>query len=87
MNKFLSTVAALALVFAASTASAEDAAGKISEINQEDQTMTLDNGQTFGLAEGVSIEGLQPGAEVKVSYETNDAGKNIATRVEKASGE
>ncbi len=82
MNKFLSAVAVSALLFATGVASADETSGKIQQVNEEARSMTLDNGQSFGLAEGVEIEGLQPGTEVKVSFEQNDSGQNIATAVE-----
>ncbi len=43
-------------------------------------TLVLEDGTTFTLAEGVSMEGLEPGTEVTVSYEDQD-GTLVATEV------
>ena len=43
----------------------------------------LDDGQTYTLAEGVSVEGLQPGDVVTVSFEVQDD-KNMVTAVTKS---
>ncbi len=82
MNKFLTGVAAITLLFAANAASAEEMQGDLKEINAAAQTVTLQSGQTFKLAEGVEIEGLKAGDEVKVSYEESDDGAKIATQIQ-----
>ncbi len=43
--------------------------------------MTLDNGMTLSIPDGVSMDSLQVGAEVQASYEERD-GKNVATSLE-----
>ncbi len=78
MNKFIAPVAALAFMFSAATAFAEEAAGKIAAVDAG--TLILEDGQTFTISEGVSTEGLEPGTEVKVSYEEQD-GQMVATEV------
>ena len=60
------------------TAHADEAAGKIAAADAG--TLILEDGTTFTLAEGVSMEGLEPGTEVTVSYEEQD-GQLIATEV------
>ena len=82
MNKFLTGVAAITLLFADNAASAEEMQGDLKEINAVAQTVTLQSGQTFKLAEGVEIEGLKAGDEVKVSYEESDDGAKIATQIQ-----
>ncbi len=84
MNKILGAVSALALMLAVNAASADEATGKIQSINEQTRAMTLDSGQAFTLAEGVEIDGLTPGTEVKVSFEPSDGGAHTATAVEKA---
>lgn len=83
MNKFLSALTGLAFLFAASAAIADDAAGKIKAVNEENQTITLEDGVTFHLAEGISMDNLKPGTEVTVSYEESE-GKKVATKVQAA---
>ena len=43
--------------------------------------MVLDDGTKLWVAEGLSMDSLQAGADVKASYEDRD-GKNVATSVE-----
>lgn len=78
MKKFLAPVAALAFVFSAAIAHADEAAGKVAAIDS--WTLILEDGMTFTISEGVSTEGLEPGTEVTVSYEEQD-GKLVATEV------
>jgi hypothetical protein len=78
MNKFIAPVAALAFVFSAATAFAEDAAGKIAAIDAS--SIMLEDGTLFTIGEGVSMEGLEPGTEVTVSYEEKD-GQKVAKEV------
>ena len=82
MNKLLSTVAALAVVFTAATASAATEHGTIDSINAMSHRITLEDGSTYRLAEGVSMKDLQPGLEVQVTYEMDSNGHAIATAVE-----
>ena len=74
-----------ALVFAFSVANAyadevpsDEAAGIIAVIDES--TLILEDGATFTISEGVSIEGLEPGSEVTVSFEEYE-GEIIATEV------
>lgn len=78
MNKFIAPIAALAFVFSAGIASADEAAGKITAVDS--QTLVLEDGTTFTIGEGVSTEGLEPGTEVTVSYEEQD-GQMVVTDV------
>ena len=70
MNKLIAPFAALAFVFSAATAFADEAAGKVAAVDA--QTLILEDGTTFTIGEGVSVEGLEPGTEVTVSYEEMD---------------
>jgi Cu/Ag efflux protein CusF len=78
MNKLVAPFAALAFAFSMAAAHADEAAGKISAADAG--TLVLEDGTTFTLAEGVSMEGLEPGTEVTVSFEEQD-GQLIATEV------
>jgi Cu/Ag efflux protein CusF len=78
MNKLVAPFAALAFAFSMAAAHADEAAGKIAAADAG--TLILEDGTTFTLAEGVSMEGLEPGTEVTVSFEEQD-GQLIATEV------
>ena len=78
MNKFIAPFAALAFVFSIAIAQADEVAGKVATVDSS--TLTLEGGTTFMIAEGVSMEGLEPGTEVTVSFEEQD-GLLIATEV------
>ena len=78
MNKLIAPIAALAFVFSAAIAQADEAAGKISAVDAS--SITLEDGTTFTIGEGVSTEGLEPGTEVTVSYEEKE-GQKVATEV------
>ncbi len=78
MKRILAVLCGLAMLGLAGIASAEEANGRVATM---DATMlVLEDGNAFTIAEGVSIEGLQPGTEVTVSYEMID-GQKVATRV------
>ncbi len=78
MNKLVAPFAALAFVFSVAIAQADETAGKVAVVDSS--TLILEDGTTFTIAEGVSMEGLEPGTEVTVSYEEQD-GNLIATEV------
>ncbi len=78
MNKLIAPFAALAFAFSMATAHADEAAGKIAAADAG--TLILEDGTTFTIGEGVSMEGLEPGTEVTVSYEDQD-GTLVATEV------
>ncbi len=78
MNKLVAPFAALAFAFSMAAAHADEAAGKIAAADAG--TLVLEDGTTFTLAEGVSMEGLEPGTEVTVSFQEQD-GQLIATEV------
>ena len=80
MNKLIAPFAALAFAFSIATAHADEAAGKIFTIDPATGSFQLQDGKTFTIAEGVSMEGLEPGTEVTVSYEEQD-GLKVATEV------
>jgi Cu/Ag efflux protein CusF len=80
MNKLVAPFAAIAFVFSIAIAQADATAGKIATVDPAAGSITLENGTTFTIAEGVSMEGLEPGTEVTVSFEEQD-GQLIATEV------
>ncbi len=78
MNKLIAPFAALAFVFSAAISHADEVVGKIA--GADSAYLVLDDGTIFTIAEGVSMEGLEPGTEVTVSYEDQD-GTLVATEV------
>ena len=70
MNKLIAPFAAAAFVLSAATAFADEAAGKIAAVDSS--TLILEDGTTYTIGEGVSVDGLEPGTEVTVSYEEKD---------------
>ena len=83
MKRLFAAAAAAALFVSAGSAFAEEADGTIITVDPATSIIILDDGQTYSVAEGVSIEGLQPGDTVKVSYEVQD-NKNVVTAVTKS---
>jgi Cu/Ag efflux protein CusF len=80
MYKLVAPLAALALIFSIAVAQADEADGRIIAIDQTSGTIVLDDGTTFTVSEGLSMDGLEPGTEVTVSYEEMD-GQLVATEV------
>ena len=80
MNKLVAPFAALAFVFSIAIAQADEVAGKVFLVEPASGSITLEDGTTFTIADGVSMEGLEPGTEVTVSFEEQD-GQLIATEV------
>ena len=78
MKKLVAPLAATAFLFSAAFAYAEDTSGMIASVDA--QTLTLEDGTSFTIGEGVSMEGLEPGTEVTVSFEEQD-GQLVATEV------
>ncbi len=83
MKKIFATVAAAALFVSASSAFAEEAVGTIEALEPDAGIIILDDGQTYSVTEGVSVEGLQPGDIVTVSYDVQ-GDKNMVTAVTKS---
>lgn len=80
MNKLIAPFAALAFVFSIAVAQADEVAGKVALVEPNAGTITLEDGTTYTIGEGVSMEGLEPGTEVTVSFEEMD-GQLVATEV------
>lgn len=81
MKRLLGAVSALALLTAGGAALANEATGTIESFDHDEMTLVLDSGETFALAEDVSTEGLEEGAQVTVAYEEED-GRFTATSIE-----
>ncbi len=81
MRKLLGIALMIMLLLSAAGAWAGEIEGKIQSIDTSDRTIVLDDGTRLSVAEGVSMDMLRQGTDVKVSYEERD-GKNIATSIE-----
>ena len=78
MNKLVVPFAAVAFALSMGIAQADEASGKVASVDS--QTLILEDGTTYTISESVSVEGLEPGTEVTVSYEEQD-GQMVATDV------
>ena len=84
MRKHLAIASAVALLAGAGVASAAGADEQVSRILDLDTmagTLTLDDGMTYTLDEGVSLHGLQAGEEVTVSFEEGPDGQQVISRI------
>ena len=81
MAKWLCAVVTVLLMFSVVGAWAAEMEGKIQTVDTSDRTLVLDNGMRVTVADGVAIEDLREGNEVKVTFEERD-GKNVAILVE-----
>jgi hypothetical protein len=79
MKKTLVAISVAALLGTAGVALADEAKGKIQAVDPTAKTITLEDGTTYTLAEGVMIESLQPGTEVTVSFEDKDGTKTASS--------
>jgi Cu/Ag efflux protein CusF len=62
-------------------AQAADIEGKIKSIDTDEKSFTLEDGTKVWVGEGVSMDSLKEGSDVKASYSEQE-GKNVATSVE-----
>ncbi len=77
MKKFVATlIASAALVGAAYAGAAE---GVVKSYDEATRTVTMEDGTSYVLAEGLTVEGLAAGAKVKVTF---DDGTTNASAVE-----
>ena len=67
--------ATLALMTAAFAAEAQ---GVVAAVDPDARTLVLESGETFTLADGVILDGVEPGAQVVVTYED---GTTTATQI------
>ncbi len=82
-NPLIAPLSAVAMLLLAATANAEDVTGVLASISTEQGTIILDSGESFVLAEGVSLEGVVPGMQVIVTVEEQN-GQLIAMDVKPA---
>jgi hypothetical protein len=70
-----------AVLALAPIAGAGEIEGKVQSLDASERAFTLDNGTKIWVAEGMSMDKLKEGAQVKASYEERD-GKNVATSID-----
>jgi hypothetical protein len=80
MKKVLMVVVALLLAIPL-VALAEDVSGKIQSVDSSERAIVLEDGTKLWIAEGLPIDNLKEGAQVKASYEERD-GKKVVTSIE-----
>ncbi|OQM74646.1 DUF1344 domain-containing protein [Manganibacter manganicus] len=78
MKKFV--VVAIILAASSTGAFAKQITGMVSAIDKSHDSVTLSDGKTFTLPEGIEAESLKVGEKVKVVY-SSKAGKLHATSV------
>jgi hypothetical protein len=80
MRKVLLGVLALTVALSGA-AWAADVEGKIRSVDTTEKSFVLEDGTKVWVGDGVSMDKVKEGADVKASYEDKD-GKNVATSVE-----
>jgi hypothetical protein len=81
MRRIAGAAALVGLLLVGASAWAGDLEGKVQMIVIAERMVVLDDGKQVWIAEGLSMEELKEGAQVKVVYEERD-GKLVATSVE-----
>lgn len=81
MRKHLGILSAAALFASVGLASAEEASGTLLEVDPMAGMIVLDDGTAYTVADGVSIDGLQPGDEVTVSFEEGEDGQMVISEI------
>ncbi len=78
MKRTLAAAAVLALTMG--TALAATDTGKVAKIDNANDAITLEDGKTFVLAEGVETDALKIGQTVEVTYDSKQ-GKLVASKI------
>jgi len=81
MKKVMGLTLALLLGLSVVAVSAAEVSGKVRTLDADERVVVLDNGTKFWIVEGLPMDKLKEGAEVKASYEERD-GKNVITILE-----
>ena len=80
MKKVVTVLVALLLALPL-VAVAGDVSGKIQSVDSSERAIVLEDGTKLWIAEGLPIDNLKEGAQVKASYEERD-GKKVVTSIE-----
>ncbi|MBI2215978.1 MAG: DUF1344 domain-containing protein [Candidatus Rokubacteria bacterium] len=79
MRRILGIIGGVLLI--ASAAWAAEIEGKVKSVDTTNRVIELEDGTKVWAAEGLSMDKVQEGSTVKLSYEERD-GKNIATTIQ-----
>ncbi|AAL52688.1 MULTISPECIES: DUF1344 domain-containing protein [Brucella] len=71
MHYLIGLILIIAALFS-TVAMAEDAEGKITDINKDSETITLDDGETYKLPGEFDIGAINPGMKVLIIYDIVD---------------
>ncbi|WP_274425474.1 DUF1344 domain-containing protein [Chelativorans sp. YIM 93263] len=71
--------AALSLALLAAPALAEDAEGQITAVDEQDMTITLQDGSTYKLPPEMDVSGISDGMQVVLAYQIDDDGERQIT--------
>ena len=67
MKKFVATLAASVAMIG--FAYAGEAEGTVASVDAESSTVTLESGESFVAQEGVDIDSIAPGSQVRITYD------------------
>ncbi len=81
MSKRLLTATAV-LIAAATAAQAAESTGTVQSVNTKTDAITLSDGMTYTLPEGIEAESLKVGEKIKITYSASK-GHNKASSVAK----
>ncbi|MGO4441416.1 DUF1344 domain-containing protein [Rhizobium sp. RAF56] len=80
-------VLAMTLGLVAGTATgafAKEATGTITSVNKKADAVTLSDGKTFNLPEGIEAETLHVGEQIRITYSTSASGKTRVSHIQPA---
>ena len=83
MKKSVITAAMVIAIASAGVAYAKTTTGTIASIDKKGDSITLSDGKTFSLPEGIEAETLKVGEKVTITYSTK-AGKLAASSIQPA---
>src|SRR3546814_7264775 len=84
MKRLPGVLPIIALIASAdSLAAAEQVTGRVTTVDEQTGTLVLENGETFTLGEGATMQDIEAGDEVTVSYEERD-GDNVVMEIQPA---
>ncbi len=78
MNRVIATVGILVLTTGVAFAATDT--GKVKQIDTKNDAITLEDGKTFIIAEGVEAESFKIGQTVEVTYDSK-GGKLVASKI------
>ena len=80
MKRYM-TLAAMLLAVGTTAAFAKEVTGTIAGVDKSGDAITMSDGETFTLPEGIEAESLHVGEKVKVNYSMNKAGAPVVSSI------